>query len=72
MSKRRGGSPHRKWAPGTTYSFRSAMRELQITQTTLDKAIANGDIKTFEFGGRVLIPASEIERLRPLLIGAVQ
>lgn len=67
----RRGSNRRKWAPGTTYSFRSAMRELKITQSTLDKAIANGDIKTFEFGGRVLIPASEIERLKPLLVGGV-
>lgn len=30
---------------------------------TVNKAIDNGDLKTFEFGGRTLIPASEVERI---------
>jgi excisionase family DNA binding protein len=37
-------------------------RRLSLSVRSIDRAIARGELKARQFGGRVLVPVSEIER----------
>jgi excisionase family DNA binding protein len=47
----------------TLFTRREAATALRLGRSSTDKLIANGTVKVVRLGRRVLIPASEIDRL---------
>ena len=45
------------------YSIEETCRALSIGRTSLYRLIKDGEVKTRKIGARVLIPASELQRL---------
>ena len=46
-----------------SFSRDELARQLGVSRDSVIRAIAKGDIKIIRFGRRVLIPASEVERI---------
>jgi excisionase family DNA binding protein len=57
-------SPTRKVTrPPAAYHVNEACELLRIARSTLTKLSAEGAIRTIKLGGRVLVPAIEIDRI---------
>ena len=50
-------------AANLAYSIEETCRALSIGRTSLYRLIKDGEVKTRKIGARVLIPASELQRL---------
>ena len=49
---------------GRNRSIRDAAREAGVSVSTVRRRIRSGDLQTIRIGQRVLIPASEVEKLK--------
>lgn len=57
----------KRYAPGGGYSLRGAARELGTNAAQIARMIERGQLRAVEFGSKLIIPPSEIERYKKLL-----